>query len=140
MMAKDKRVDAGITEADIAESIDELESLIKETKLPPTLQSEIPVLNDIVDPDEASGYTRNESSAAPTTTSNNLEDIPLDKLNELVDTVDRKLSSELDSLVDLLKETIKDSIIDELKEELKKEAVHMESATPKTDSSGDPSK
>ena len=138
-MTKDKQDDAGIFEADITESIDELESLIAETKLPPKLQSEIPVLNDIVDPAEVTKYTQEEPSTAPASI-NSIEDVSFEKLNELVDTVDRKLSSELDSLVDLLKDTIKDSIIDELKQELKKEAVHMESAPPKTDSSDDPSK
>ena len=109
-MAENKQDNAGIYETDITESIDELETLIEETKLPAKPQSEIPVLNDIVDPAEV----------AATTTTNTVEDISLEKLNELVESVDRKLSSELDSPVDILKETIKDSIIDDLKEELKK--------------------
>jgi hypothetical protein len=137
-MAEDKQDNSGTYEADITESIDELENLIGETKLPAKPQSEIPVLNNIVDPAEVAGYTRGESSTAATTT-NTIEDISLEKLNELVDTVDRKLSSELDSLVDILKETIKDSIIDDLKEELKKGAAQMESAPSKTDSPDKPS-
>jgi hypothetical protein len=139
-MAKDKQDNAGIYEANITESIDELESLIEETKLPAKPQNEIPVLNDIVDPAEAAGYTQGESSTAPTTTTNTIEDISLEKLNELVDSVDRKLSSELDSLVDILKETIKDSIIDDLKEELKKGATQTEPAPSETDSPDDPHK
>ena len=87
-MANDKQDDKGITEADIAESIDELEDLIAESKMPPKLYGEIPVLNDIVDPDEAKKYAQEESSTAPATV-NNIEDIPFEKLNELVDTVDR---------------------------------------------------
>lgn len=130
MMAKDKQDDAGINETDIVESIDELETLIEETDTPPELHDEIPVLNDIVDPAEA--------TAAATT--NKIEDIPLERLNKLVDTVDRKLSSELDSYVDLLKDTIKTSIIDELKEELKKGAAQMDSAPSEKDPSDDPSK
>ena len=129
MMAKDKQDDAGINETDIVESIDELETLIEETDTPPELHDEIPVLNDIVDPAEA--------TAAATT--DKIEDIPLERLNELVDTVDRKLSSELDSYVDLLKDTIKTSIIDELKEELKKGAAQMDSASSETDPSDKPS-
>jgi len=66
-MANDKQDDKGITEADIAESIDELEDLIAETKMPPKLYGEIPVLNDIVDPDEAKKYAQEESSTAATT-------------------------------------------------------------------------
>jgi hypothetical protein len=139
-MAEDKQDNAGIYEANITESIDELESLIGETKLPAKPQNEIPVLNDIVDPAEAAGYTQGESSTAPTTTTNTIEDISLEKLNELVDSVDRKLSSELDSLVDILKETIKDSIIDDLKEELKKGATQTEPAPSETDSPDDPHK
>ncbi len=138
-MAEDKQDNAGVYEADITESIDELESLIKETKLPAKPQNEIPVLNDIVDPAEVAGYTQGESSTAATTTTSTIEDISLEKLNELVDSVDRKLSSELDSLVDILKETIKDSIIDDLKEELKKGAAQTEPAPSKTDSPDKPS-
>jgi phage gp29-like protein len=138
-MAKDKQDDAGITETDIVESIDELESLIEDTELPPELHGEIPVLNDIVDPDEARRDTQDESETAITTT-NNVEGIPLERLNDLMDRVDRKLSSELDSFVDLLKDTIKDSIINELKEELKKEAMQMDPAQSEADPSDDPSK
>ena len=140
MMAKDKQDDAGITDTDIEESIYELENLIEDTKLPLKLHDELPVLNDIVDSDEVIGYTQNKSETAATTTTNNIEGIPLDRLNELVDTVDRKLSSELDSFVDLLKDTIKDSIIDELKEELKKKATQMDSAPSEADPSDDSSK
>ena len=138
-MARDKQDNAGMYEANITESIDELESLIEESKLPAKPQNEIPVLNDIVDPAEVSGYTQGKSSKAASTTTSTIEDISLEKLNELVNSVDRKLSSELDSLVDILKETIKDSIIDDLKEELKKGATQTEPAPSKTDSSDKPS-
>lgn len=138
-MAKDKQYETGIPETDIVESIDELESLIEDTELPPELHGEIPVLNDIIDPDEARRDTQDESVTA-TITTNPVEGIPLERLNELVDTVDRKLSSELDSFVDLLKDTIKESIINELKEELKKEATQMDSAPSEADPSDDPSK
>ncbi len=139
-MAEDKQDNADMHEANITESIDELENLIEETKLPANPQSEIPVLNDIVDPAEVAGYTQGKSSTAATTTTNTIEDISLEKLNKLVDSVDQKLSSELDSLVDILKETIKDSIIDDLKEELKKGATQTEPTPSKTGSSNDPSK
>ena len=129
-MAGDKQDDTSIAETDIVESIDELENLIEETDTPPKLHDEIPVLNDVVDPAEI--------TAAATT--NKIENIPLERLNELVDTVDRKLSSELDSYVDLLKDTIKTSIIDELKEELKKGTTQMDSAPSESDSPDDPSK
>ena len=117
-----------ISEDDIAESIDELEELIVETKLPPKLYPEIPVLNDVVDPTEARRYAQSETSTESTSDhENKIEDFPSDRLNELVDKVDRNLSKELDDLVGILKDTIKDSIINELKEQLKKEAHQIES-------------
>ena len=116
-----------ISKADIAESIDELEELIVETKLPPKLYPEIPVLNDVVDPAEARRYAQSETSTESTTDhEDKIEDFPSDRLNELVDKVDRSLSKELDSLVDILKDTIKDSIINELKEQLKNETAQTE--------------
>ncbi len=136
MIGKDKQTDMSnmtIKEADIAESIDELESLIAETKLSPKLQGEIPVLNDVVDVAEARRYAQAETTNSDS--ENKIEDFPIEKINRLVDTVDQKLSSELDSLVDILKVTIKDSIIDELKEELKKEAAQIESAPSEIDPS-----
>jgi len=143
MIGKDKQTDMSsmvIKESDITESIDELESLIAEngipSGLPPKLQGEIPVLNDVVDAAEARRYAQAETTSSDS--ENKIEDFPIEKMNQLVDTVDRKLSSELDSLVDVLKETIKDSIIDELKEELKKEAAQMESAPSETDPSDKP--
>jgi len=139
MMAKDKQDDTGITETDIVESIDELEGLIEETDMPPKVHDEIPVLNDIVDPAKAGGAAQGEPSTATATTTNKIDDIPFERLNELVDIVDRKLSSELDSFVDLLKDTIKTSIIDELKEELKKGVAQNDSATSETDPSDKPS-
>jgi len=115
-----------ISEADITESIGELESLIAENGISsgplPRLYPEIPVLNDIVDPAEARRYAQPKTSTeSGSTPDNRIEDFPIDKLNKLVDTVDKKLSNELDPLVDILKDTIKDRIIDELKVQLKKE-------------------
>jgi hypothetical protein len=123
-----------ISEADITESIDELDELIVETKLSPKLYTEIPVLNDIVDPAEARRYAQSETSTESSTTPDDkIEDFPIDRLNKLVDKVDKKLSNELDSLVDILKDTIKDSIIDELKEQLKKDIVQKDVSASRTD-------
>ena len=145
MIDKDKQTDmssTAIKESDIAESIDELESLIAKngipSGLPPKLQGEIPVLNDVVDAAEARRYAQAETIISDS--ENKIEDFPIERMNQLFDTVDRKLSGELDSLVDVLKETIKDSIIDELKEELKKEVTQMESAPSEIDPSDEPAK
>lgn len=131
MIGKDKQTD-------IAESIDELESLIEETKIPPKLQGEIPVLNDVVDAAEARRYAQAETMSNDS--ENKIEDFPIERMNQLFDTVDQKLSKELDSMVDLLKNTIKDSIIEELKEELKKGDDQMESASSEIDPPDKPSK
>jgi len=123
-----------ISETDIAESIDELEELIVETKPPPKLYPEIPVLNDVVDPAEARRYAQSETSAESTSAhEDKIEDFPSDRLNELVDKIDQNLSKELDSLVDILKDTIKDSIINELREQLKKETAQTEKPTSHID-------
>ena len=123
----------------IVDSIDELETLIADTKLPPRLHPAIPVLHDVIDAAEVRNYmqaeTRSESSSTPTDT---VDGISPDKLNQLVDTVDQKLSSELDSLVNVLKKTIKESIMDELKQELKKEATQTESSVTNEDNSSKP--
>ena len=138
-MAEDKQADTGITEADITESIDELESLITETNLPPKLQGEIPVLNDVVDAAEARSYAQAETTSASNSPTDKTESFPIDRLNELVDSVDQKLSDELDALVDTLKDTIRDSIIDELKEQLKKESSQMQTPAPNENTSDKPS-
>ena len=117
-MAKDKQVDTGIKETDITESIDELESLIVETKIPPKLHGKIPVLNDVVDAAEARRYAQAVTESTFSNPADKTENFPIDRLNELVDSADQKLSNELDALVDLLKGSIKDGIIDELKEQL----------------------
>ena len=144
-MASDKQPGESTSGVDVAESktdslgpsfdnsIDELESLITETKVPPRLQPNIPVLNDIVDAAEARKYTESINTLADKN-----EDLPIVRLSKLVESVDKKLSDELDSLVDILKDTIKDSIIDELKEQLKKEAAHPQSPPAAIDSPDKP--
>lgn len=126
-MASENQEDDTSSNADIGDSIDELESLFAEssitTGITPSLQPEIPVLNDIVDAAEAERYAQAEIiSESINTSANEDEDLHIVRLSKLMDTVDQKLSSELDPLVDILKDTIKDSIIDELKQQVKKEA------------------
>lgn len=114
----DPVINANKTNA-IVDSIDELEELIAETKLPPKLQPGIPVLNDFVDAAEARGYVEAKSmTSSANTSTKGTKDLSSEKLDELVNIVDQKLSNELGSIVS----TLKDNIIDELKQELKKEA------------------
>ena len=122
----------------IGESIDELESLFAESSLhtgfTPKLHPEIPVLNDVVDAAEARRYAEAEKIIESIhTPADKNDDLPIVKLSKLVDSVDKKLSNELDALVDILKDTIKDSIMDELKEQLKKETVQPQSPPPDID-------
>lgn len=124
----------------IGSSIDELESLIAETKLPPKLHPEIPVLNDVVDTAEIRRYAEIESIIKSINTPEDKSDeMPIVKLSELVDSVDKKLSDELDALVNVLKDSIKDSILVELKEQLKRESSQIQVPTAHADSPEKPS-
>ena len=127
--------DAELVES-MAESIEELENLIAEAKQPdthspPVLQTKVPILTDFVNPVQA----ESNATSKPATDTNHSDDaFPVERINELMNSVDEKLSDEIDSLVDLLKDTIKDSIMDELKEQIKKEATHAEADASLQDS------
>ena len=128
----------------IGNSIDELESLIAESNLQadltPKLQPKIPVLTDIIEAAEARKYalaeTIKESVNIP---ADKNEDLPIVSLSKLVESVDKKLSNDLDDLVDKLKDTIKDSIMVELKEQLQKDAAQTQSPPTAIDSPDKPS-
>jgi len=108
----------------LGDTINELEDLISDNG---TLQettdndeNRIPVLDDVVTPEDTcpqdimenfQQYTENDHVT--------LDNITQRRLAELVDTIDGKLTDELNALVEILKDTIKDSIIDELKTQLK---------------------
>ena len=120
-MAKDNQTHSGITETDIVGSVEELETPIAKTDLPPKTQREIPILYDVVDAAEVAKYNQTGNILANSISADETKNFPNDRLNELVDAIDQKLSNELDGLVSMLKDTIKKSIIDELKEQLKKD-------------------
>lgn len=109
------------------DSIDELEYLIGDNDtdgLPENQQSGIPVLEDIIDPDNytdsESGYDENPGSQSLVGT-DNPDSMSDEQIAELLENVEERISGELSELVDILKDTIKDSIITELKSELKNE-------------------
>ena len=108
-MASKNQEDDTSPNADIDDSIDELESLFAEssitTGITPRPQPEIPVLNDIVVAAEVGRYAQAEIiSESINTSANEDEDLHIVRLSKLMDTVDQKLSSELDPLVDTLKD------------------------------------
>jgi len=93
----------------LGDSINKLEKLIpdNQTEIIQDNDSEIPVLNELVDP---------ESRIENETPVNNLTS---GQLSEIVNTIDKKLTGELNALLEILKDTIKDSIIDEIRTQLK---------------------
>lgn len=109
------------------DSIDELEYLIGDNNADDTSghqQSGIPVLEDVVDPDDyIEAQEGEEEGAIPESFrgTGNAGSITDEQIAELLENVEERISGELSELVDILKDTIKDSIITELKSELKNE-------------------
>ena len=91
-------------QTDLGESIDKLEQLIDDAKNEDVKEYDdnIPILDELVLPDENNSNERTENTIATV------------KLSELANTIDEKLTDELDSLLDILKSNIKHSIIDEI--------------------------
>jgi len=109
------------------DSIDELEYLIGDNEtddMPVHQQSGIPVLEDVIDPDNytdpESEHDENPLPQSPGD-SGKTDSISDEQIAELLKNVEEKISGELSELVDILKDTIKDSIITELKSELENE-------------------
>lgn len=124
----------------IVNSIDELESLVNESNLQAELTPKIPVLNDIVEAAEARKYALAKTiKESINISSDKNKDLQIVSLSKLVESIDKKLSSDLDGLVDKLKDTIKDSIMVELKEQLQKEATQTQSSPTAIDSPDEPS-
>ncbi len=97
-------------------------------------EPEIPVLNDIVETAEAEKYSFAETIKESTSTaSDKNKDFPVVSIGKLVESIDKKLSSDLDDFVHKLRNTIKDSIMVELKEQLQKEATPTQSPGSATD-------
>jgi len=93
----------------LGDSINKLEKLIPDNKaeIIQDNDSKIPVLNELVGP---GSRIENETPV------NNLTS---GQLSEIVNTIDEKLTGELNALLEILKDTIKDSIIDEIRTQLK---------------------
>ena len=103
-----------ITQPSLGDSINKLEGLITDTQdeVIQDNDSKIPVLDELVDPEN-----RNVSEPP-------VNNLTSDQMSELVNTIDKKLSGELNTLLDILKDAIKDSIINEIKTQLKATEEH----------------
>lgn len=119
------------SQADIISSIDKLESLVADDLLsasPMELKDGIPVLNDVVDIEEMGRYTAPETdtrvSNIPVLGRN--EELPIETINNVLDTLDQRLAKELSSIVNILKDKVRTDIINELKGKLKKETTQTE--------------
>ncbi len=96
------------TQPNLGDSINELEGLITDNQngVIKDNDSKIPVLDELVDPEN-----RN-------VTENPVTNLTPGQMSELINTIDEKLTGELNELLDILKDAIKDSIIDEIKTRL----------------------
>lgn len=111
---------------ELHESIDELEHLISDNGNGDSggyQQSDIPVLDDVVRPEDYPPGADNENTSAPGLSSESDEpgSISDEQIAELLENVEQRISGELNELVNILTDTIKDSIITELRSELKSE-------------------
>lgn len=103
-------------------SIDELESLIPDTGQ--TDEDNIPVLDDIVDPDTfdeadaAGSYIEWTEEMESWQDSISTRGLSPEQIELLVGKMDQRIAGELDELVNILKDAIKDSIITEIKTQL----------------------
>ena len=125
---------------ELYDSIDELDNLIsnKTTKVKnPDFGQSIPVLDDVIDPDDMD-FDDDEFGDPDNVPENNPDDIPQnnlspDQLEQIIGSVDEKLSRDLDELVHILKDAIKDNIITEIKSQLEAGIVNEQNPKPDGD-------
>ena len=115
---------------ELNESINELEHLITDTS--PILSdlhtdTMIPVLDDVIDPDNM-GHTGDPEYDYAGIATAGTDSISPDQFANLINNVEEKIAGELDALVNILKDTIKDSIITELKTQLETEVHQIKSS------------
>lgn len=77
------------------------------------VNEDIPVLRNIINVEALSA----DASNIPVLGGN---DLPLDVIDNILDTLDQRLSKELTSIVNILKDKVKTDIINDLKKQLKK--------------------
>lgn len=100
---------SGREKAALTDRLNELETLLGEggdAPGPEAARQPVPILDELVDPEEYG--EADGAGAAPPETGERLEDI--------AERLERKLSAELDEIVGILKGSLKESILSELNE------------------------
>ncbi len=127
-------------QASLGDSIDKLENMITNTdseQAAPTDATNIPVLDDIVEPGSAefSDASENPENSIPVITdqAGQTGHITPEQITGLVNNMEGKITNELDSLIHILRDTIKDSIMTELKTQLESEVKRIDSPDRSTD-------
>ncbi|MGH8120477.1 MAG: hypothetical protein ACRESK_07675 [Gammaproteobacteria bacterium] len=121
-------------------SLNELDGLINDKASLPqetTGQTGIPILDEIIDPDETDYLDDMEIllGQEKTMESPPQESISHEQLENIIGNVEEKLAGELDTLVNILKDTIKDSIVSEIKSQLEAGLNKPKTGKPDGDSS-----
>ncbi len=125
----------------LEKSIDELEDLISAKAAissDAAANHTIPVLYDVIDPEEFDLENMNEEDfftvpepvVLPAADINALN---AEQLDYLIGSVDKKLSGELDALVHILKDAIKDSVMNEIETQLKSGLPRPVNLKPRSD-------
>lgn len=116
-------------------SIDELENLLSGKAGKSTASTNdnlIPVLDEVIDPDEIEDDFDEYIHLRPQSTSSQPGNIQ-DELDNLIGSLDERITGELDALVNILKETVKDSILTELKAQLEQNLQNPPPEKPDSD-------
>ena len=122
-------------EIELDNSIDELENLISDKAGNGTGHTEehvIPVLDEVIDPDSIDDDIDEFMNLQPTSLSMQ-SGIFEDQLDNLIGTMDERITGELDTLVNILKDAIKDSILTELKSQLEHNLTNLPPEKPDSD-------
>lgn len=98
------------TAAILGRKIEELEKLLERAK-ESKIESDIPVLDDLVEYDE-------ESVIKQTTANNPGQDVNKVNMDTMLQEIESTIADELDTLVEILKDTIKDSVMTQIKTRL----------------------
>jgi hypothetical protein len=125
------------------DTINELDGLITNKDNTPqdrTGTTGIPVLDEIIDPDDGNYDDDIETLLHPEQLPEpgpaaQQEPISQEQLEQIIDNVEEKLAGELDVLVNILKDSIKDSIMTEIKTQLESGLNTIKTEKPDSDHS-----